>query len=140
MESPCRYNSGSTSFICGDSRTHAGRIADENRCRSPVSGSIRLSDPGSLHADRPRGGQHTAFVVVAVAHHQAATVLVDLISELLDIGGDTLRGSAAASICRAPSRTISSSNDRPPSSLERSLSCTTVSTGVPSQPALPRWS
>ena len=42
-ESPCRYSSGSTASICGVLRAHGGRIADENRCRSPVSGSIRLS-------------------------------------------------------------------------------------------------
>ena len=43
VERPCRYSSGSTSVICGDLRAHAGRIADENRCRSPESGSTRLS-------------------------------------------------------------------------------------------------
>ena len=30
VESPCRYNSGRTSFICGDLCTQAGRIDDEN--------------------------------------------------------------------------------------------------------------
>ncbi len=43
VDSPCRYSSGSTSFICGDLRAHAGRIADENRCRSLVSASTRRS-------------------------------------------------------------------------------------------------
>ena len=42
-ESPCRYNSGNTSPIFGVLRAHGGRIAEENRCRSPVAGSVRLS-------------------------------------------------------------------------------------------------
>jgi hypothetical protein len=33
LDNPCRYNSGNTSLICGDLRHHAGRIAEENRCR-----------------------------------------------------------------------------------------------------------
>ena len=37
------YNNGSISAICGDIRTHAGKIFDEYRCRAPVSGSILLS-------------------------------------------------------------------------------------------------
>lgn len=40
---PCRYSNGNTSAICGDLRAYAGTIVDENRCRSTVSGSIRLS-------------------------------------------------------------------------------------------------
>jgi hypothetical protein len=43
LDNPCRYNSGDTSDICGDLRAQAGRIAEENRLRSPVSGSTRLS-------------------------------------------------------------------------------------------------
>ena len=42
-ESTCRYSSGSTSPIFGVLRAHGGKIDDENRCRSPVSGSTRLS-------------------------------------------------------------------------------------------------
>jgi hypothetical protein len=42
-DSPCRYSSGNTSLICGDRRHHAGRIADEKRLLSLVSGSTRLS-------------------------------------------------------------------------------------------------
>jgi hypothetical protein len=34
---------GSTSATRGDFRHHAGRIADVNRRRSPVTGSMRLS-------------------------------------------------------------------------------------------------
>lgn len=40
---PCRYSSGSTSVIFGVLRAPGGRIAEVNRCRSPVSGSTRLS-------------------------------------------------------------------------------------------------
>jgi hypothetical protein len=40
---PCRYSSGSTSPTCGVLRAHGGKIAEENRARSPVSGSVRLS-------------------------------------------------------------------------------------------------
>ncbi len=40
---PCRYSSGRTAVICGEHRAHAGRIAEENRCRFLVSGSVRLS-------------------------------------------------------------------------------------------------
>ena len=43
LDNPCRYNKGSTSATCGDFRAHAGRIADENRRRSPVASSTRLS-------------------------------------------------------------------------------------------------
>ena len=43
VDSPCRYSSGSTSLTCGDLRAQAGRIADENRFRSPVASSTRLS-------------------------------------------------------------------------------------------------
>ncbi len=42
-DKPCRYNSGSTSATFGDFRAHAGRIADANRFRSPVTSSMRLS-------------------------------------------------------------------------------------------------
>src|SRR5258707_11149394 len=40
---PCRYKGGSTSLICGVLRAHGGRIAELNRFRSPVAGSVRLS-------------------------------------------------------------------------------------------------
>ena len=43
VDSPCRYSSGSTSATCGDFLAHAGRIAEENRTRSPVASSVRLS-------------------------------------------------------------------------------------------------
>jgi hypothetical protein len=63
------------------------------------------------HRDRAGGGEDLPFVVVAVAHHQPVPAAVDLVSELLDRGGD-LGCNAAASIFRAASRTISSINDR----------------------------
>jgi len=40
---PCRYSSGSTSVTFGVLRAQAGRIAEANRCRAPVPGSVRLS-------------------------------------------------------------------------------------------------
>jgi hypothetical protein len=40
---PCKYSSGNTSATRGDFRDHAGRIAEENRFRSPVTSSTRLS-------------------------------------------------------------------------------------------------
>jgi hypothetical protein len=43
LDKPCRYNSGNTSATRGDFRDQAGRMAEENRVRSPVTGSIRLS-------------------------------------------------------------------------------------------------
>ena len=39
-DSPCTYSSGSTSLTCGVLRAHGGRIAEENRFRCPVSGSV----------------------------------------------------------------------------------------------------
>ena len=42
-ERPCRYSSGSTSATPGDFRAHAGKITEENRFRSPVASSMRLS-------------------------------------------------------------------------------------------------
>ena len=43
QDSPCRYSSGSTSVIFGDVRHHGAKIAEENRARSPVASSTRLS-------------------------------------------------------------------------------------------------
>ena len=43
VDRPCRYSSGSTSEIFGDLRAHGGRIAEENRFRSPVVSSTRWS-------------------------------------------------------------------------------------------------
>jgi len=43
VDRPCRYSSGNTSDTWVDLRAQAGRIADENLLRWPVSGSMRLS-------------------------------------------------------------------------------------------------
>jgi hypothetical protein len=43
LDSPCRYSSGSTSVTFGLWRHHGGKIAGENRIRSPVAGSARRS-------------------------------------------------------------------------------------------------
>src|SRR6185436_18304370 len=42
-DNPWRYSSGNTSVIFGVLRHHGGRIAEANRARSPVSGSVRRS-------------------------------------------------------------------------------------------------
>jgi len=42
QDRPCRESRGSTPVIFGVFRAHAGKIAQENRSRSPVTGSVRL--------------------------------------------------------------------------------------------------
>lgn len=52
-DSPCRYSS-STSETFGDLRHHGGRILEENRIRSPVAASTRLScTGGALNSTGP---------------------------------------------------------------------------------------
>lgn len=43
LDKPCRYSNGNTSATRGDFRDQAGKIAEENRFRSPVASSVRLS-------------------------------------------------------------------------------------------------
>lgn len=45
-------------------------------------------DPWRLHAHSPRGSQHVALLMMAVADHQTPTVLVELITELVDVGSN----------------------------------------------------
>jgi hypothetical protein len=45
-------------------------------------------DTWRCHPHSSRRSQHVALLVVAVADHQPPSVLVDLIGELLDVGGD----------------------------------------------------
>ncbi len=45
-------------------------------------------DPRCLHRNRTRSGHHLPLVVGAVTHHQTVPVLIDLIGELVDVGGD----------------------------------------------------
>lgn len=45
---PCRQSSGSTSLVFGDLRHQGGGIAEENRLRSPVASSTRLSWQGPV--------------------------------------------------------------------------------------------
>ncbi len=100
VDSPCRYSSGSTSLICGDLRAQAGRIAEENRFRSPVSGvDAFVVDSRCFHLNCPPGcRQHLAGLVIAVADHQPMPpLLIELIGELGHVGGD-LSFNAAASI------------------------------------------
>jgi hypothetical protein len=73
---------------------------------------------------------------VAVAHDQAPAFGVELVG-VLAMYAATSASNAAASIRRAPSRTISSISDPPVVVAAGVGSCglTTVSTGVPSRPA-----
>ena len=74
-------------MIFGVFRAHGGKIAEENRCRSPVSGSVRLSlTRGDGHLDRAGAGQHLPRLVIAVADHQPAAVLIPLGGMRRDIG------------------------------------------------------
>jgi hypothetical protein len=43
VDRPCRYSSGNTSLTYGAVWHQAGMITEENRIRSPVTGSMRLS-------------------------------------------------------------------------------------------------
>jgi len=104
--------------------------------RSPVSTSVRLSlTPGPAPAPHRHGtgcGGPLTRLVVAVADHQPSTILVELAGVVLDLGRDL----GLQRRCRAPSRTISSSNDPPTAAgacaLDSDSSSTTLSTGVPS--------
>ena len=81
VESPCRYSSGSTSVIFGVLRHHGGRIAEENRARWPVSGSMRRSlTRGATTSTAPAEVSTSRGWWVAVAHHQPAPVLVALVA------------------------------------------------------------
>ena len=87
LDRPCRYSSGSTSVIFGVFRAHGGKIAEENRFRSPVCGSGALVvDPRHGHLHRARTGQRLPRLVIAIPHHQPAAVLVPLRGERRDIG------------------------------------------------------
>ena len=109
---PCRYISGSTSATFGHLRHHGGRIELRNRHRSPVSSSTRRSfTRGALHLDPPRAGGDRARLGVPVADHQPPAPLVDARRPSAAMYASTSASSAAASIRRAPSRTISSSAD-----------------------------
>lgn len=98
-------------------------------------------DPRLTHRDRPGRGCDLPRVVEAVADHQPVSVLVDLSRMGLDVGGATSASSAAASICRAPSRASSSSNDPPTPAgtccWDWFSSWTTLSMDVPSRAGAP---
>ena len=86
VDSPWRYSSGSTSATRGDLRAHAGRIAEANRFRSPVAGSVRLSLTRGARTRTGRRRDHLAFVVMTVADHQPVTILIDLLGMGVDVG------------------------------------------------------
>ncbi|CAM3496404.1 hypothetical protein MYIN104542_30460 [Mycobacterium intermedium] len=69
------------------------RPGRQDRRRKPLSLTRIGINPFVVHPrrgdlDRTSGGQHVAGLVVPVAHHQPASVLVELVSELVDIRGD----------------------------------------------------
>ena len=73
-------------MIFGVLRHQGGRIAEENRARSPVSGSVRRSfDPGCGHLDRAGRGQDLPRLVGSVAHHQSAAAGVAVVGEAGDV-------------------------------------------------------
>ena len=135
-DSPCRYSSGNTSLICGVLRAHGGKIAEENRIRSPVAGSVRLSfTRGAVTS--------TAPALVSTVRGPAVPLRTtrrrpssSRTPTNWSIYASTSACSAAASIWRAPSRTIWSITEGDPSAVSATgRSGTTVSMGVPSQPA-----
>jgi hypothetical protein len=73
--------------IFGVFRAHGGKIAELNRFRSPVSGSVRLPvTRGTGHLDRTGAGQDLPRLVIAVADHQPAAAFVPLGGRRRDIG------------------------------------------------------
>ena len=88
-DSPCRYSSGSTSLdLRGLARP---RRQDRRREPLPLTGfrvDALVVDPRRVHLDRARAGGHLPRLVVAVAHHQPAAVLVALVGEPGDVGVD----------------------------------------------------
>jgi hypothetical protein len=84
----------------------ADHPADE-AVRSPVAASTRLSFTRGAVTSTGTGGSHSAGPVMAVADHQAAPGPVGL-GRQPAMYWLTSASSAAASIRRAPSRTISS--------------------------------
>ena len=76
-------------MIFGVLRHQGGRIAEENRQRSPgLRVGAPVVDPRRGHLDRARAGQHLAGLVGAVAHHQPPPVLVALAGVAGDVGVD----------------------------------------------------
>jgi hypothetical protein len=132
LDRPCRYSSGSTSLTCGVLRAHGGRIAEENRIRSPEAGSVRLSfTRGAVTS--------TAPALVSTVRGPAVPLRTTRRRPSSSrspanwpMYAATSACSAAASICRAPSRTIwSISDDGSPAGSAAATSGTTVSMGVP---------
>ncbi len=57
----------------------------------PLSGigvDTAVVDTRRCHRHRTRRSQNVTLVVVAVTHHQTVAVLVDLVGERVDVGGD----------------------------------------------------
>ena len=139
LDRPCRYSSGSTSLTCGVLRAHGGRIAELNRFRSPVAGSVRMSfTRGAVTS--------TAPALVSTVRGSAVPLRTTRRRPFSSrspanrsMQAATSACSAAASICRAPSRTIWSISDDgcPSAGRAPATSGTTVSMGVSSRPGVP---
>jgi hypothetical protein len=70
--------------VVEDGQVGVDRVDDR---ADPVGVDTLVVDAWGHHGHSPRRGEHVALVVIAVAHHQPPPVLVNLIGELLDIGG-----------------------------------------------------
>ena len=111
---PSTYSSGSTSEICGVLRAHGGKIAEANRIRSPVAGPVRLSlTRGAVTSTAPALVTSTAPALVTTVRGSAVPLRTtsrwpssSRSPANWPIYASTSACSAAASICRAPSRTI----------------------------------
>jgi hypothetical protein len=89
VDRPCRYSSGNTSTTCEDFRAQAGRIADENRFRSPgLFVNALVVDPRRPHRHRAGRGGDLPFDVITVTDHQPVTSLVDLVAVGIDVRGN----------------------------------------------------
>jgi len=79
----------STSSMRGVLRAHGGRMAEENRCRSPVSGSIHLSlTRGATTGTEPALVSTPRGACVPLRMTQAMPVHVTLVGEAGDVGID----------------------------------------------------
>jgi hypothetical protein len=67
-------------------RHHGGKIAEENRFRSPVRVGPLVVHLRRGHLHRARAGQHLSRLVAAVAGHQPAAVLIPLGGERCNVG------------------------------------------------------
>jgi len=111
LDRPCRYSNGSTSATLGDLRDHTGRIAEENRCRCPVTGSTRLSFTRGATTGTAPAPVSTSRSWRYPLRTTSRWPFSSRTSAYRSMCAATSASNAAASIRRAPSRTSSSSSD-----------------------------